>query len=96
MLLGSPGKLLGSTEEHFSHNFYQNGLPGEAECSRLPQIHNSPSSTREERPDNIFGPWLCHQGQLTVSELSGLLAEDAMDPLGRAVAADRVGGLQRM
>lgn len=36
------------------------------------------------------------RGSLGVSELSGLLAEDAMDLLGRAGAADRVGELQRI
>lgn len=36
------------------------------------------------------------RGSLGVSELSGLLAEDAVDLLGSAEAADRVGELQRM
>lgn len=36
------------------------------------------------------------RGSIGVSELSGLLAEDAVDLLGSAEAADRVGELQRM
>lgn len=57
-------------------------------AAKPPQVYNSPSSMREEQP--VIG------GSLGVSELSGLLAEDAMDLLSRAGAADRVGELQRI
>lgn len=79
-----------------AHNFYQNGLPGEAKCSRPPQVYNSPSSTRKNNPTMSSAHGSVIRGSLGVSELSGLLAEDAMDLLGRAGAADRVGELQRI